>query len=77
MVSGGAQGGVTTENQAADGMDSKNSEESGALADEKKAEEEQHMDLKDAIERENQDTKDDAMVAEQTEWKVRITIRTI
>lgn len=66
MVSGGAQGGVTTENQAADGMDSKNSEESGALADEKKAEEEQHMDLKDAIERENQDTKDDAMVAEQT-----------
>ena len=36
MVSGGAQGGVTTENQAADGMDSKNSEESGALAEERR-----------------------------------------
>ena len=35
------------------------------------------MDLKDAIERENQDTKDDAMVAEQTRMESRITIRTI
>lgn len=58
-------------------MDSKNSEESGALADEKKAEEEQHMDLKDAIERENQDTKTMLWLRSRPEWKVRITIRTI